>query len=304
MVPSKKGVEEDISEKPNKKQQRGGNSQSNQVLSSMKRVDLESLAKCRGVKIQGTGWNSCCPPKATKPDIIRAIINDGFDESIVDNVVASTKLQLRDLNISRHKDAVFNYRHNVDLYTNLSRDDFECLAALPFTKIQVHVDHIWEVQVFRWVIAKTRSIKGGARQFTVPIYDIVNSTKTKGGHQYYNLNNTFGSLNISKGQVVKQFLGGLEAQKRQGGNSLLAYAIGTKVAPYMSAICQAMNDAFPRVHEELSALRRQDGFVTGEEFSEVASMFQTVYDQSKIEGLDTGRQTRQDTKNQQELKTP
>jgi hypothetical protein len=47
------------------------------MYDDMKLVDLKELAEKRGIKVEGRGWSTCCPPNGNKADIIMALEKHG-----------------------------------------------------------------------------------------------------------------------------------------------------------------------------------------------------------------------------------
>ena len=156
--------------------------------------------------------------------------------------------------VSNKKDAVFEFRNNIDLYTHKPKADVN--------KSNPQVDHIIEDQIVGHAAAQVLQGKQSFEPYLNVLKKCVNIESMD------NYNVTFGTINGSKGSILKNYL----RNNINRGLPLRALVDpGTHFGKNMEPIFQVMNNTHEIVEEYIAQGRRSDQHITGnDKFEDIA----------------------------------
>jgi hypothetical protein len=206
-----------------------------------------------------------------------------------DVVEAQDMSALRDMlicpSLARSKPALQRYLHDQDMYTQTK------ITALD----KPEIDHILERQFVSYGLLSSGIAPSSSQRqaFLTPIKDAVNA--------FANLNITSAAINSSKGSAFTSFIKEDRYTARPRPLHVILNSDNTgrerAVAQHASNVLRAVQQAFPTVSEEIAALRRYDGHVTGHRYVQLGERLQDLYDRTggeefiAREGVKTRSQT-------------
>eukprot|EP00981_Chlorochromonas_danica_P014233 scaffold7567_cov167-Ochromonas_danica.AAC.13 len=177
--------------------------------------------------------------------------------------------------ISRRRKVVTEYRQGVDLYSLSMIENIE----------DPHVDHIIERQLMAYCMATSDLglLPSQQEGLCSPIRTVMNEVQ--------NLNVTAAQLNIDKGNSFCQFI----REDKQTGLPrpihVLFFATThgreRQIAQYTQNVVSTLQDTFTIVENELSELRREDNYVTGRQFQQIADRLAVLRGKTGIDSFDS-----------------
>ena len=176
------------------------------------------------------------------------------------------------LQVAHKKERVFEFRNNRDLYTNKKKNDVE----------NPQVDHIVEDQIVGHAAANVL-FQQSYTPYLKTLKDALNLESLE------NYNVTLGSINQSKGSLIRTYL-------RDNINRGLTLRNQIKPETHfgrnMERIFQVMNETHPIVEEFVGQGRRSDGHVTGgPTFGKIADELARIFYEMDLD-LETKRTRR------------
>jgi hypothetical protein len=176
-------------------------------------------------------------------------------------------------NLSSKRAAVLEYRGGVDMYTQKREARIE----------DPHVDHITELQLISYAAA--HACGGGGHGVAALIDPVARAANSESLDNY---NVTSARINVKKRHVVTDQLWG-----RHRGEPFRVIAVDLARESDINRLSNAMLDASRVVEDELRAVRRSDGFVSGHSsITDVANELAAAVDRMDLENKGAGLRSR------------
>jgi len=239
---------------------------------------LSITCKC-GKTIQKRNFAQHCSSKHHIAFIKKQQLNEENKLSSIDLIFdLSSYLRVYDLrtNPSRIRSIVQRYK-NIDPYTK-AKLEIENNENIP---ANFHIDHIHEAQILACAIKHTPELipRDGNILALRPLRRVLNDIS--------NLAITEASINQSKGQAIRYFLGHYETNT---DISLLAAFIQTasgkerSIAHFSMNIVDLIKETSPNMSESIREIRMDNGHITGAcRYEIVAEHFDTIIDRMKLD---------------------
>ena len=189
------------------------------------------------------------------------------------NELASSISQKIRVPVTNKKDVVFEFRNNIDLYTRVPKADVE----------NPQVDHIIEDQLVGHAAAH---VLQGKQSFE-PYLNVLKKSVNLESLDNYNV--TFGSINASKGSILRRYL---RDNINKGFPLRALIDPGSHFGKNMEPIFQVMNNTHEIVEEYIAEGRRSDGHITGnDKYKDIAGELSNIFREMKLD-VNEERKTR------------